>query len=106
MNLFMFILISVSITILLSKGDIFEPIKYTILKIIPRCIEESVLMFMYCSMCIGFWVGILVYSISPLVISVSIPYIDYVFAGSISSLFSIGIDRIIFSKNIKEDDNV
>jgi hypothetical protein len=49
-----------SLTVLLADGSIFEDLKFSIIrKISHRGLERYVSKFLFCPMCIGFWVGIL-----------------------------------------------
>ena len=50
-----------SLSHLLATGEIFVPVKAAIIRIIPARwsrIEEGAATLLYCSQCLGFWVGL------------------------------------------------
>lgn len=93
---FLCIIVLVCITIVLVRGSMLEKIKQRILKITPKRFEENVGFLMYCSMCLGFWIGI---------IGIAILVKDTIFlnrivtaicSGFLVSVLSIYLDRLIF----------
>jgi len=86
------ILISVTLfaclTHLLATGSIFEPFKQRILGLIPRKwrrFEKSMAELMFCSQCLGFWIGlagsILVYEYIPAPVGLA----NLLFAAAVST---------------------
>lgn len=50
-----------SLSHLLATGDIFVPVKAAVIRVIPArwsTIEEGAAKLLYCSQCLGFWVGL------------------------------------------------
>ena len=97
-DMIIFILVFSSLSILLAKGEIFDPIKEIILKHIPSFIDEYVATLLTCSMCIGFWIGLIgsfIYDMTWLQL-VSGKIQSHLLAGPLISVTSIAIDKFIF----------
>lgn len=91
----MFILISVSCTITLVRAEILERPKGWIIDSLPVKLEKLVGSFLYCSQCLGFWVGIAISLILNVWIT-EIPVLDQVMLGMVSSYLSSIGDRLVY----------
>ena len=87
---------SVCISIGLVRGPMFDLPKGFIIKHLPKRLEEEVAKAMYCSMCAGFWIGLLssiFLGVAPVFLNTPCTVIITAF---VVSIVSILMDRIIF----------
>lgn len=85
---------SISITIILARGKIFDPGKDFIISKLPGKIDLFIGDFMYCCMCIGFWVGVGIETILDTLYFLP-GILPYIFFGGITSIGAFLLDIII-----------
>jgi hypothetical protein len=92
MDLIYFTLIAYGLTLILTKGNIFNKIR-------PNK------KFFKCSMCIGFWVGIFLFAINGYTELFTFKYnlINPILLGSLSSGTSYFLNMLIGDKGIRHD---
>ena len=97
------IVAAVSATICLSKAAIFERPKKLIISSVTSKFGLDIIIgeLMYCSQCLGFWVGVFGFVFHPY--PIANPFIDKLFinaiiTGFIVSTLSILLDRIIYGR--------
>jgi hypothetical protein len=98
LEIILFIIASVSCSVVLARADILEEPKQFILKHLPTRLEVTIGSFMYCSQCIGFWVGIAMSLVLGTQMS-EIPGVNALILGFVSSYFSSIGDRIVYGKS-------
>lgn len=92
---FFFVFGSASIGYILAKGFIFSDIKYRFVKLIRRGkLEHYITEFLYCPMCIGFWVG-LVLELKVGIFTWWFDWLGIFIAGAITSVSALFIDSVI-----------
>ena len=99
-SLTIFILISSAITVVLSRGFIFESAKKWLLGKVKSIYLEYLLT---CPMCMGFWIGVTL----SLMVNMEIydlRVIDNILAGFLCSAYSIALDRIIYRPIITNEE--
>lgn len=95
--LFVFSLCCVSI--IAARGEILDPVKEYILKIVPTGIDYWIATFIYCPMCLGFWIGFI--SSITLGIRFVIKHdiiINGFLTGCCVSVIAIGLDKLIWGR--------
>ena len=96
MNLLYFVLVSFGLTQILVHGKIFQNIRPT---------SGWLGMLFHCSMCMGFWVGVFLWSVNGFTELISFDYslVTGFLLGSLSSGTSYILDVIIGDEGIKVD---
>lgn len=90
------ILVLVCVTEWLVRAPQFETIKIWILKVTPKFAEETVGGFLYCTLCLGFWIGLIGTIIGKVdSIFVNRP-ITWIASAFLVSVLSIYLDRLLF----------
>lgn len=99
-DLALFILCGSALSILLARGEIFDWVKSRLIRLLPQSLDESLYTLAYCSMCIGFWVGLLMaLCIRVEALYAFTGYAYPVFSGAIISIISIAVDRLIWKRD-------
>jgi len=84
------------ISFILAKASLFTDIKYNLIKKFRKheTIEKYLIDFLYCPMCIGFWVGFLgeIYSG---IFNHIYGIIGYILSGAVTAVVALIIDRIL-----------
>lgn len=102
MELIIFIIVCVSCTVTFTRAEIFEWPKNKIINRLPVKLEKPIGSLMYCSQCLGFWVGFTLSWLIGLPIS-GIVGIDNIMLGFVSSYFSSLGDKIIYENSDEGD---
>lgn len=91
---------AVCMTICITRADIFERAKMIAISLAPSKIgmDEFIGKLLYCSQCLGFWVGFIFHIVHPSYTMVNF-IIDPFLSGFVVSTISIGVDRIIYGKH-------
>jgi hypothetical protein len=92
-----------AIAVGLAGGNILSKPKYWLVKKLPHGIQEEALSFLFCSMCIGFWVGLFgsILADTGWVSRTGLPGpLGFAFAVSISAL---GLNRLVFGGHHGEE---
>lgn len=101
-----FIIVTSAITIGISRGYLLDGLKDWIIKKIPNrfvLIEREVGKLLFCSQCVGFWVGIIMsIFMNPEWVGI-FPVVNNIIAGFVTSLFSSMFDFAIFGKGEEDD---
>lgn len=101
-----FVIICSALSVGIARGTLLDPAKTLVLKLIPQkytSVEFMIGTLLYCSQCIGFWVGIIIGTILDIKWTGYISGIPYVIlSGFISSSFSMILDRFSYG-NIGDD---
>jgi hypothetical protein len=104
------IIAAVSTTICLSKAAIFERPKKMIISSVTSKFGIDIIIgeLLYCSQCLGFWVGVFGFMIHPY--SVVNPFMNKLFlnaiiTGFMVSTLSILIDRMIYGRYENTDED-
>jgi len=85
-----------AITIVIVNGSIFDDVKTSIIVATPRVAERMVSTFLYCPLCIGFWVGLIGYILNAFQgIGTGFVIVDAVGCGCIISVVSTIINGVI-----------
>ena len=83
-----------AITIVAVNGTIFDGIKTKLVVIAPRSAEKLISSFLYCPLCIGFWVGLAGYFLGAFHgIGTGFVLVDAIGNGCIISVVSTLINR-------------
>jgi len=90
-----------SVTVVWTRGEIFDFIKQAILHITPWSLEEYVATLLYCAQCSGFWVGIIggIIIIPEWIHNIGGPVIQTILHGFCISLSSTIVDKVIYGRN-------
>lgn len=104
MELIVWFVVSVSTTIFLSRGSIFEDIKTRIIGSLPAVVDSLAGELMYCAQCLGFWVGFIGCAAFPLQGDLH-PFVTSLFAGVVTSTLSICMDRLIYGNPDSDSDS-
>lgn len=109
MSIIFWFVAAVSTTICLSRSAIFESPKKYVISIAPFRFGIDIILgeLMYCSQCLGFWIGLFGFIFFPYISNLTMIEIvpNAILAGFIVSTLSITLDRIIYGrhKNTGED---
>lgn len=98
MDILIWLTVAVSMTICLAKASIFEPGRTLILSAVPAGMDEAIGELLYCSQCLGFWIGFAGYLLFPLYHGGISLGISSVFAGFVVSTLSIAMDKLIYGR--------
>lgn len=105
---FLCIIVLVCVAVALVRGSILEEPKTWFLKFVPRILEKKVNELLYCSMCLGFWVGLVgtaILRVHGLFLNRPVTWIC---SGFLVSILAIFTDRMIFGRdsrnNLGDDD--
>ena len=94
------ILAAVCMAVCLTRASVFEWIKTLIISSVPKGFDEVVGELMYCSQCLGFWIGAIGSAFFPLDLGISNSIaLEALFTGFIVSTLSILMDRLIYGRN-------
>lgn len=94
-----FLAILSSITLIFSKGIIFDAPKQWIIIHVPDYMEWFLSNLFECSMCSGFWIGMIgSFVLSPAWIGYGCPF-NHFFAGCLVSVLSRAIDIAMWGRN-------
>lgn len=102
MELATFIIVSMSLTVVLARAEVLEYIKGYIIMHVSVKMEKPLGSLMYCSQCMGFWIGIILSIFLGPSLS-GIPGVDNILLGFVSSYFSSLGDRIIYGISDESD---
>ena len=91
-----------SLTVLLARGGIFYNMKMTIMRLLPARfgIDHKAMELMFCSQCLGFWVGILGAWLIEFPTGSSV--IKFILIGALVSTISLTIDRICYGRDYSD----
>lgn len=99
--LFVFLMATYGLTQIIVYGDIFEEIRerlenVIICKIKKEIVQRKLIILLNCMMCMGFWVGIIIYLLHPLLfkeysLNLSMNLLAIICWGFISSGFSFAM---------------
>lgn len=92
------LLVYVSLTIVLAAGTIFDDIKRYLIDRVPPLLDKYVSSFVYCPMCIGFWVGFIGYLTFPVNM---LDVFDSTFLGAIGCGCVTGVSASFLQSRIK-----
>lgn len=91
------VLLYATVTVLLIRGEIFEPFKMKILHVVPGFAEEFFASVMYCSQCLGVWIGLVgLLTIEP--VSFIHPLAQCILFPAAVSTIALLLDRVIYGR--------
>jgi hypothetical protein len=99
----LFAIVSGSVANVLATSYILNGLKVKIILAIPGCIDKIVTKALFCSQCIGFWTGLVLFFFMNINITGTYA-LDCILSSFLSSYFAMLLNRMVYGTGGSDED--